>query len=52
MDWDEYGLKPVSQRAVFVANVDGEIAYAWAREETKIEPNYDEVLEAASAATA
>lgn len=52
MDWEKYGLTDFAKRAVFVVNDDGEITYSWVRDDTKTEPDYDEVLDAATAATA
>lgn len=52
MEWEEYGLNDFSKRAVFVVDGDGDVTYSWVREDTKTEPDYDEVLEAADAATA
>lgn len=52
MEWEKYGLNAVAKRAVFVVNAAGEITYSWVREDTKAEPDYDEVLDAATAATA
>jgi peroxiredoxin len=52
MDWTESGLEEFSKRAVFVVNGDGEITYTWVGETPKNEPEYDEVVSAAGAATA
>ncbi|MXR51762.1 redoxin domain-containing protein [Halovenus sp. WSH3] len=51
MDWEEYGLREFSKRAVFVVGSDGEVTYSWVRDDTTTEPDYDEVLDAADAAT-
>lgn len=50
MEWGKYGLTEVAKRAVFIVNADREVAYSWVRDDTKTEPNYDEVLNAANAA--
>ncbi|MFC5365526.1 redoxin domain-containing protein [Salinirubrum litoreum] len=49
MAWKKYGLDAVAKRAVFVVDGDGEITYAWVAEDTKTEPDYDEILAAVDA---
>ena len=48
--FDHIGLDGVAKRAVFVVDTDGEITYAWVSDDPGVEPNYDEVVDAASAA--
>lgn len=50
MDFDELGVNGVAKRAVFVVDGDGEVTYAWTSDDPGVEPDYDEVEEAASAA--
>ena len=52
MEWEEYGLSDFSKRAVFVVNSEGDVTYCWVHEDTKTEPDYDEILNAVSAVTA
>ena len=44
MDWEEYGLREFSKRAVFVVNGARGVTYSWVKEELKTEPDYDEIL--------
>jgi peroxiredoxin len=48
MDFDELGVYDVAKRSVFVVNSDGEITYAWVSDDPGVEPDYEEVLEAAA----
>jgi len=48
--FDHIGLDGVAKRAVFVVDTDREITYAWVSDDPGVEPNYDEVADAASAA--
>jgi len=48
MDFDELGVYDVAKRSVFVVDSDGEITYAWVSDDPGVEPDYDEVLEAAA----
>lgn len=50
MDFEALGVHNVAKRAVFVVDEDGEITYKWVSDDPGIEPNYDEVEEAAHAA--
>ena len=52
MDWEKYGLDAVARRAVFVVDGEGEVAYAWVADDTKTEPDYDEIVDAVDALTA
>ena len=47
MDFDELGVYDVAKRSVFVIDSDGEITYAWVSDDPGVEPDYDDVLEAA-----
>lgn len=48
--FDQYGIDELAQRAVFVIDEDGTITYAWVAENAGVEPDYDEVIEAATEA--
>jgi peroxiredoxin len=48
--FDHIGLDGVAKRAVFVVDTDSEITYTWVSDDPGVEPNYDEVADAASAA--
>ncbi len=50
MGFDGLGIHEVAKRAVFVVNGDGEITYAWTSDDPGVEPDYDEVEEAAQQA--
>ena len=50
LDLPELGLYEVANRAVYVLDADGEIAYAWEADDPTNEPDYDELLEAVGAA--
>jgi len=49
-DFEAVGLEDLAQRAVFVVNTDGEVAYAWVSDDPRVEPDYEEVEAAAAAA--
>ena len=48
MDFDDLGVYDVAKRSVFVVNGDGEITYAWVSDDPGVEPDYDEVIDAAT----
>jgi peroxiredoxin len=48
--FDHIGLDGIAKRAVFVVDTDAEITYAWVSDDPGVEPNYDEVADAASTA--
>ena len=50
IDIGELGLHGISNRAVFVIDGDGEIAYSWVADDPTNEPDYDEVYAAAESA--
>ena len=50
MAFDELGIDEVTKRAVFVVDSDGEVTYAWSSDDPGVEPDYDEVEQAAEAA--
>ncbi|MFC6723888.1 redoxin domain-containing protein [Halobium palmae] len=47
-DFEDLGYYGVAERAVFVVDDDGEVTYRWVGENPGVEPDYDEVAEAAS----
>jgi peroxiredoxin len=47
MDFEALGVHNVAKRAVFVVDEDGTITYRWISDDPGVEPNYDEVEEAA-----
>ncbi len=47
---DFFGLKGVANRAAFVIDSSGRIAYAWASEDADVEPDYVQLLQAVSTA--
>ena len=49
-DFDAVGLEDLAKRAVFVVNTDGEVTYAWVSDDPGVEPDYEEVEAAATAA--
>lgn len=51
MDFDQLGVYNVAKRSVFVVDTDGEITYKWVSDDPGVEPNYDDVEDAAQAAT-
>ncbi|GAA0660156.1 redoxin domain-containing protein [Natronoarchaeum mannanilyticum] len=52
MDFDDLGVYGVAKRSVFVVDADGEVTYAWVSDDPGVEPDYDEVREAAAEAEA
>lgn len=50
MDFDDIGVRDIAKRAVFVVDESGTVTYAWVSDDPGVEPDYDEVEEAASAA--
>jgi peroxiredoxin len=50
MDFDALGIHGVAKRAVFVVDADGEVTYAWVSDDPGVEPDYDELEDAATAA--
>lgn len=50
MYWSEYGLEGFAKRAVFVVDDDRQVTYTWVSDDTKTEPDYDELIEAADTA--
>ena len=47
MDFKALGVHNVAKRAVFVVDEDGDITYKWVSDDPGVEPNYDEVEDAA-----
>ncbi len=50
IDIEDLGLLGVANRAVFVVDDDGEVAYSWVADDPTNEPDYDELLDAAESA--
>ena len=50
IDVESIGLHGVANRAVFVLDEEGTVTYAWVANEPPEEPDYDELIEAATAA--
>jgi peroxiredoxin len=50
MDFADMGYYGVAKRSVFVVNGDGEITYQWVSDDPGVEPDYDEVRDAAAEA--
>ncbi|MBV0923199.1 redoxin domain-containing protein [Halomicroarcula limicola] len=50
MDFAALGVHNLAKRSVFVVDDDGVVAYEWVSDDPGVEPDYDEVLEAARAA--
>jgi peroxiredoxin len=48
--FDQYGIDELAERAVFVIDESGTVTYAWVGDNPGLEPDYDEVEEAAAAA--
>ena len=48
MDFAELGVHDVAKRSVFVVDSDGEVTYAWVSDDPGVEPDYDEVRDAAA----
>jgi peroxiredoxin len=47
MGFEELGIEEVAKRAVFVVDGDGDITYTWSSDDPGVEPDYDEVEDAA-----
>ena len=47
MAFDDLGIDEVAKRAVFVIDGDRTVTYAWASDDTSVEPDYDDVEAAA-----
>jgi peroxiredoxin len=50
MDFDALGVHGLAKRAVFVVDADRTVTYAWVSEDPGVEPDYDDVIEAAAEA--
>jgi peroxiredoxin len=50
MDFADLGYYGVAKRAVVVVDDDGEVTYAWVSDDPGVEPDYEEVIAAATAA--
>ncbi|WP_137283337.1 redoxin domain-containing protein [Halorussus salinisoli] len=50
MDFADMGYYGVAKRSVFVVDSDGEVTYEWVSDDPGVEPDYEEVREAAEAA--
>jgi len=50
MDFTALGVHDLAKRAVFVVDEDRTVTYAWVSDDPGVEPDYDEVVEAAQAA--
>jgi peroxiredoxin len=50
MDFEQYGVYGLAKRSVFVVDGDGVVTYAWVSDDPTVEPDYEEVEEAALAA--
>ncbi|WP_135826637.1 redoxin domain-containing protein [Halorussus ruber] len=50
MDFADMGYYGVAKRAVFVVDADGEVSYKWVSDDPGVEPDYDEVADAAAEA--
>lgn len=50
MDFEDLGITGVAKRSVFVVDEKGTIAYSWVSDDPGVEPDYEEVEEAAAAA--
>lgn len=48
MDFEALGVSNVAKRAVFVINENQDITYAWISDDPGVEPDYDEVIDAAT----
>ena len=51
MDFADLGVRNVAKRAVFVVDGSGAVTYTWVSDDPGVEPDYDEVAEAADAAS-
>lgn len=50
MDFEAVGVSNVAKRAVFIIDDGGEITYAWVVDNAGLEPDYEEIQDAAKAA--
>jgi len=50
IDIEDLGLYGIANRAVFVLDNDGDVAYAWVADDPTNEPDYDAVLDAVESA--
>ena len=50
MDFAELGVENIAKRAVLVIDEDGTVTYAWVSDDPSVEPDYEEVADAVSAA--
>ncbi|EMA01007.1 Peroxiredoxin [Haloarcula vallismortis] len=50
IDIEDLGLLGVANRAVFVVDDDGEVAYSWVADDPTNEPDYEELLDAVESA--
>ncbi|MFT4904228.1 MAG: peroxiredoxin [Natronomonas sp.] len=50
MDFEALGISGVAKRAVFVVDEDGTVTYKWVSDDPSVEPDYDEVEDAAAEA--
>ena len=50
MDFEDFGVYEVAKRSVFVVDADGEVTYKWVSDDPGVEPDYEEVEEAAAEA--
>jgi peroxiredoxin len=48
MDFEALGVPNVAKRAVFVVDENREVTYAWVSDDPGVEPDYDEVIDAAT----
>ena len=48
MDFADMGYYGVAKRSIFVLDGDGEITYTWVTDDPGVEPDYDEVQDAAA----
>ena len=50
MEFEQFGIRDLAKRAVFVVDADGTVTYAWIADDAGNEPDYDEVIEAVAEA--
>ena len=50
MDFEDFGVYEVAKRSVFVVDADGEVTYKWVSDDPGVEPDYEEVEDAAAEA--
>ena len=48
MDFADMGYYGVAKRSIFVIDADGVVQYAWVSDDPGVEPDYEEVIEAAA----